>query len=100
MTRPAAEVFEDHLRQRLAGELEADLERNYAEDVVLLTVFRARRLLDRLLHRVEDLVAVDRLLTRDRIGDLKKFEPVVPGHGRIFGHHSNVTCCAFSDWPR
>ena len=38
MTRPAAEVFEDHLRQRLAGELEADLERNYAEDVVLLTV--------------------------------------------------------------
>lgn len=36
--RSAAEVFEDHLRLRLDGELETDLRRNYAEDVVRLTV--------------------------------------------------------------
>lgn len=37
-SRSAEEVFEDHLRLRLAGDLEADLRRNYADDVVLLTV--------------------------------------------------------------
>jgi hypothetical protein len=37
-TRSAEEVFEDHLRLRMAGSLEEDLRRNYAEDVVLLTV--------------------------------------------------------------
>jgi hypothetical protein len=36
MPRSAAEVFEDHLRLRSRGELEADLERNYAEDVILM----------------------------------------------------------------
>jgi hypothetical protein len=36
MMRPAHEVFEDHLRLRSAGDLETDLERNYADDVVLL----------------------------------------------------------------
>jgi hypothetical protein len=35
--RPTREVFEDHLRLRLAGKLEEDLQRNYAPDVVLLT---------------------------------------------------------------
>ena len=37
-TRSAEEVFEDHLRLRMAGGLEEDIRRNYAEDVVLLTV--------------------------------------------------------------
>lgn len=36
--RPAEEVFEEHLRLRVMGNLEEDLRRNYAEDVVLLTV--------------------------------------------------------------
>lgn len=36
--RSTREVFEDHLRLRVAGKLEEDLKRNYAEDVVLLTV--------------------------------------------------------------
>jgi hypothetical protein len=34
--RPAVEVFEDHLRLRSIGDVEGDLERNYAEDIVLL----------------------------------------------------------------
>jgi hypothetical protein len=36
MMRPADEVFEDHLRFRSQGDLETDLERNYADDVVVL----------------------------------------------------------------
>ena len=34
--RPAQEVFEDHLRLRSLGDLETDLERNYADDVIVL----------------------------------------------------------------
>ena len=37
--RSAAEVFDDHLRLRQEGDLDNDLARNYAEDVVLLTGF-------------------------------------------------------------
>src|SRR3712207_1776543 len=37
--RSAAEVFDDHLRLRQEADLENDLARNYAEDVVLLTGF-------------------------------------------------------------
>jgi hypothetical protein len=36
--RRTQEVFDDHLRLRLENRLEDDLARNYAEDVVLLTV--------------------------------------------------------------
>ena len=36
--RSPEEVFEDHLRLRLEGNLAEDLRRNYAQDVVLLTV--------------------------------------------------------------
>ncbi len=36
--RTTEEVFEDHLRLRLAGNLDEDLRRNYSEDVILLTV--------------------------------------------------------------
>jgi hypothetical protein len=35
--RSAQEVFEDHLRLRVAGKVEEDLRCNYAKDVVLLT---------------------------------------------------------------
>jgi hypothetical protein len=35
--RSTKEVLEDHLRCRRTGDIEADLERNYAPDVVLLT---------------------------------------------------------------
>jgi hypothetical protein len=37
-TRSTVEVFEDHLALRLAGEVERDIQRNYAEDVVLITL--------------------------------------------------------------
>lgn len=43
--RSTREVFEDHLQLRVAGDLETDLTRNYAEDVVLICdagVFRGR----------------------------------------------------------
>jgi hypothetical protein len=36
MVRPADEVLEDHVRLRSQGDLETDLERNYADDVVVL----------------------------------------------------------------
>ena len=42
-------------------------------DVVLMAVFRAAGLLDRLLHRLEHFVAVDALLARDGVGDLQQF---------------------------
>lgn len=36
MPRSTREVFEDHLRRRSQGRLLADLEQDYAEDIVLL----------------------------------------------------------------
>jgi hypothetical protein len=36
ITRQTREVLEDHLRLRSVGDLETDLERNYADDVVVL----------------------------------------------------------------
>jgi hypothetical protein len=43
MARTAHEVFEDHLRCRLEGKLEEDLQRNYSVDVVLLCEFGVLR---------------------------------------------------------
>lgn len=37
MIRSTLEVFEDHLRCRAEGELEKDLQRNYADDIILLS---------------------------------------------------------------
>lgn len=37
MMRSTEDVFEDHLRLRLDGDIEEDLRRNYAPDVILLT---------------------------------------------------------------
>ena len=46
-----------------------------------LAIARAGRLLHRVLHRGEDDLPVDRLLARDRVGDLQEFEPVgADGH--------------------
>ncbi|WP_119459360.1 nuclear transport factor 2 family protein [Rhodospirillaceae bacterium SYSU D60014] len=39
LSRSVAEVSEDHLRLRLSQDLETDLQRNYAPDVILLTVY-------------------------------------------------------------
>jgi hypothetical protein len=36
-SRSTREVIEDHIRLQITGQIEEDLERNYAEDVVLLT---------------------------------------------------------------
>ena len=48
-------------------------------DVVFLAVFGAARLLDRLLHRLQDFVAVDALVARDGVGDLQQFRAGVGG---------------------
>ena len=45
-------------------------------DVGLGAVARAGGLGDRVLHRVEHDLLVDRLLARDRVGDLQEFKPV------------------------
>lgn len=38
-TRTTQEVFDDHLYQRKSGDLEADIARNYATDVVVMSNF-------------------------------------------------------------
>ena len=48
-------------------------------DVVFLAVFRAAGLLDRLLHRLQDFVAVDALVARDGVGDLQELGAGVGG---------------------
>ena len=53
-------------------------------DVVFLAVFGAAGLLDRLLHRLQDFVAVDALVARDGIGDLQQFRAGV-GDGAFHG---------------
>ena len=35
--REPKEVFEDHLKRAMAGDMEGDIEHNYADDVILLT---------------------------------------------------------------
>lgn len=37
MSRSTTEIFEDHLKLRVEGDLETDLQRNYSETVTLLT---------------------------------------------------------------
>ena len=65
----------DHLQH--AGELGlAGLRVDLAADVVLAAVAGFRRLLDRVLHRRDDDLAVDRLLARHGVGDLQELQPV------------------------
>ena len=52
--------------------------------VGLAAVTRARRLRDRVLHRMDDDAAVDRFLARDGVGDLQKFELVGADDGHEF----------------
>jgi hypothetical protein len=56
-------------------------------DIVLDAVFGAAGLLDGLLHRLENLLAVDALLAGHRVGDLEHFDAVIGG--RTF-HHSSL----------
>ena len=42
-------------------------------DIVFLAVFGTPGLLDRLLHRLKDLILVDALVARDGVGDLQQF---------------------------
>lgn len=42
MDRTSLEVLEDHLDCRMKGDVEADIARNYAEDVVMLTAASKR----------------------------------------------------------
>ena len=80
LDRVVLDLVDDQQQAReadLAG-LRIDL----GADLGLLAVARARRLLDRVLHRGEHDLPVDRFLARDRVGDLQKFEPVgADGHG-------------------
>ena len=46
---------------------------DFGADIVILAIFGAARLLNRLLHRLQHFVAVDPLVARDRIGDLQQF---------------------------
>jgi SnoaL-like domain len=48
--RPASEVFHDHLELRSAFDLETDLRRNYAPDVLVLTSYGAVRGHDGIRH--------------------------------------------------
>ena len=50
-------------------------------DVVLLAVLRASRLLDRLFHRDQHLVAIDALVARDGVRDLQQLGSGVNGGG-------------------
>ena len=65
----------DHFHQPLQLHL-AGVGVDVGADVGLLAVARARRLLDRVGHRGDHDLLVDRLFARDRIGDLQQFEPV------------------------
>ena len=70
----------DHQQQARQPHL-AGLRIDLGADLGLAAVARARRLLDRVLHRGDHDAAVDRLLAGDRVGDLQQFEPVgADGH--------------------
>jgi hypothetical protein len=63
MTRSAKDVLDDHLRESQGGSIEADLARNYAEDLVVLTrhgVYRGhdglRQLAEMLRQELSDAV--------------------------------------------
>ena len=53
--RLTAEVFEDHLRRRKNGEIDQDLEQNYAPGVILLCEHRSFRGCDAVRRSAQDL---------------------------------------------
>ena len=79
-----------HLGTHLEAAEDADvtiLRVDLGPDLMLHPVFRARRLLDRLLHGGDHRIALDAFLTRHRVRDLQELESVVAGRGlRFHGH--------------
>ena len=63
-----------HLAETLELDL-AGLAVDLGANIVLVPIFRPSGLGDRLLHRLEHLIALDRLLARDGIRHLQKFRP-------------------------
>ncbi len=95
------------IRERDLGGLVLDRVRHFAEpqqpdlavaavdlraDIVFLAVFGAAGFLYCLLHRLQNLVAIDALVASDGIGDLKEFRAGVGGgafHG-VLGYRVSV----------
>jgi hypothetical protein len=61
-----------------------------------MAVFRAPGLLNRLLHRFQDFVALDALFASDGVGHLQQLEPG-NGNGRI--HRYLFLFFNAPDWP-
>ena len=57
----------------------AGLAIDFGDDLVLLAIFAARRGLDRLLHRDDDVLDADALLLGDVLGDPDQFQAAEPG---------------------
>ncbi len=76
-------VFDDigHLAKPQQPDL-AVVAVDFGADIVILAVFGAARLLDRLLHRLQDFVAIDPLVARDGVGDLQQFRAGI-GDGAV-----------------
>ncbi len=66
----------DHGQHPRRARVSPVLRVDFAADVVLGAIARFRGLLDRVFHGLDDDLAVDRLLARDRIRDLQQLEPV------------------------
>lgn len=86
--RPAKEVLEDHWALAEAGNLEEDLARNYAEDVVFLTGFGTHHGHDgaRALHRrLSQLLPDARFVYRTRLvhDDVGFLEWTARGHDTV-----------------
>ena len=77
----------DHFEQAREPDL-AGLGIDLGLDLVLAAIAGFRRLLDRVLHGGDDHLAVDRLLARDRVGDLQKLQPV--GADACLSHLSSL----------
>src|SRR5690606_39106703 len=60
----------------------AGLRLDVGADVVVGAVAGLGPLLDRLLDRLDDDLLLDRLLARDRVGDLEQFKPVGADAGK------------------
>src|SRR5215469_83938 len=64
---------------------------NFRSNIVILTVFRAARLLDRLLHGLQDLVAINSFVASNSVRDLQQFRASV---GESGVHHRLGVCVA------
>jgi len=79
LVRAVLDMLDD---EHVAGQLQlAGLRVNLGMHIRLGTVAGARGLGDRVFHRLDDDVAVDRFFTRDRIGDLQQFQAIGADRG-------------------